>query len=111
MVAGDILEVLGSKLEVTDTADPNKIQVKSPEAISIPSGSMVRKLRKAKVPGTKLGVSGAGRLYTNAIVEIERGQTKEVGVVASIDGNEVTLATALTTQYVEDDLVRIIEVR
>ena len=74
------------------------------------SGLAVQRLRTAVLAGnTQLSVSGAQRLYTGAIVELDNGTQKEIRTVASVSGTVVTFDTALANSYVETDWLRVFE--
>ena len=74
------------------------------------SGLAVRRLRPAALPdASQLGVNGAQKLYSGAIVELDNGTSKEVHTVTSVDGSVVTFDSALTLTYLEEDRLRVVE--
>ncbi len=76
-----------------------------------PVGTEVRSLRAANVASTSTDfvVSGARRIYREAMVELDNGKEKDFAVVTDVDGEKVKLNPAPTNSYFEGDVLRIIE--
>jgi hypothetical protein len=77
-------------------------------ARAVPTGSTVRKLSNA-LNGAVLAVSGAGRLYPSAVVQLDGAAGAEVLSVVSVGDGTVTLSQAPTNMYVEGESVNLVE--
>jgi Bacteriophage tail sheath protein len=77
-------------------------------ARAIPSGSTVQKLRPA-VNGADVAVTGASRLYPDAVVQLEGASGAEVHTVATVGDGSVTLSAAPTNEYVEGEALSLLE--
>lgn len=76
-------------------------------------GTIVRKVRRANTPNvsTSFRFAGAGRLYENALVELDNGVSTEVAIVGSVPpgAGTATFAAPPQNQYREGDTCRIVE--
>lgn len=75
---------------------------------AVPGGSNVRVLASA-VTGRIVRVSGAGRLYPGAIVQVEGLAGAEVLRVGAVAGSDVTLSGVPAFAYREGDAVTVVE--
>jgi uncharacterized protein len=75
-----------------------------------PAGTTVKRLRVANTAGVNtINIWGASSLYTNAIVELDNGHTKDILTVQSVAGNVVTLSGNLANVYYEGHKLRVVE--
>ncbi len=77
-------------------------------ARAVPSGSAVQKLRTA-VDGAVVAVVGAGRLYPNALVQLESAAGTERLTVVSVGDGVVTLSAAPANPHVEGEKLSLLE--
>ena len=81
-----------------------------PHHLAWKSGLAVQRLRPAALAAdNQLGVNGAQKLYTDAIVELDNGTMKEVCTVGLVAGNVVTFNPAPAHTYLEGDRLRVVE--
>ena len=77
-------------------------------AANLPRGSTVTVVRPAGA-GAELTVSGADRLYPNAVVQLEGAAGTEIRVVDSVVGSQVRLTQAPVHAYAEGDTLSLLE--
>jgi uncharacterized protein len=94
--------------KVTDAAPDVTLTLAQPLAAALPASSDVSVLRPA-VAGAVITVTGADRLYPEALVQLEGVAGTELAIVASVSGSQVTLTAAPANAYVEGDGVSIVE--
>jgi phage tail sheath protein FI len=80
----------------------------SPLTRDLPSGSTVQQLRPA-VSGAVVTVTGAARLYPDAVVQLEGAAGSEVLTVAAVGDGSVTLSAAPANAYVEGEALSLLE--
>jgi phage tail sheath protein FI len=78
-----------------------------------PLGTTVTRARRANPGGAgpTLPVSGAGTLYPGAIVELDKGTTKETCLVVSVRGNVVTFRDNVAAGYFDTHFLNLVEAR
>lgn len=78
-----------------------------------PLGTTVTRARRANPGGAgpTLPVSGAGTLYPGAIVELDKGTTKETCLVVSVQGNVVTFSANVAAGYFDTHFLNLVEAR
>lgn len=78
-----------------------------------PLGTTVTRARRANPGGAgpTLPVSGAGTLYPGAIVELDKGTTKETCLVVSVQGNVVTFRDNVAAGYFDTHFLNLVEAR
>ena len=75
-------------------------------------GTAVRRVRRANVQASPtLRVAGAGRLYQNAVVELDNGTHKQTMQVAAVQDNVVTFTTNATAGYFESAQLHLVEMQ
>ena len=77
-------------------------------AAAVPSGTRVVKLRPA-ANGAVLAVSGADRLYPDALVQLEGAAGAEMRSVVSVGDGTVTLSANPGNTYLEGDALSVVE--
>jgi len=75
---------------------------------ALPAGSPVDVVRPAAA-GPVVSVSGAGRLYPGALLQLESAGGVETAVVRSVAGGQVTLTAAPAGTYQEGDWLALVE--
>ncbi|MGO4362938.1 phage tail sheath family protein [Terrabacter sp. RAF57] len=80
----------------------------TPLARLVPSGSTLSKQRTA-VSGATVAVGGAGRLYPNALVQLESGAGTERLTVVSVGDGVVTLSAPPGNPHVEGEKLSVLE--
>jgi phage tail sheath protein FI len=93
---------------VADAAPNVTLTLATALPANLPAGSQVTVVRPA-VGGAEITVSGADRLYPEAVVQLEAAAGTEIRVVQSVVGSQVTLTQAPANAYVEGDTLSIIE--
>jgi phage tail sheath protein FI len=99
------------RVEVTGVAAAGanvNLTLAGPLAAAVAAGSLVEVLRGA-VAGQNVTVSGAGRLYPGAIVQLEGLAGAEVLRVVSVAGSDVTLSGSPAGAYREGDALTVVE--
>ncbi len=115
IAVNDRVVIRGTTYTVTAVAGSVLTLGANAPAGGFPIGTQVRRLRPtwdwsgAGATTTALRVWGAGALYARAIVELDNGTAKEMTTVASVVGDRVTFATALSGQYFEGAALRVVE--
>jgi len=112
---GDVVDLAGHRYEIANVdTNANTFTIDPPlgpgGAIAI--GAVVRRLRPAAAAGaTTVRAFGADRLYQGALVELDNGSGKDLTTVQSVTGDTVTLAAAVSVDYLEGDLMRVVGAR
>jgi phage tail sheath protein FI len=119
-LAGDDLQIQDGDYPIKSIAgnaitldpDPTKFSRANPWGVSFPTGTVVRKRRRAntKGVGVKFQIPGANQLYLGAVVELDNGLGKERFSVVQVSGNTVWFNQPPTQQYFEGDQLRLIEI-
>jgi uncharacterized protein len=111
LAAGDHVSIAGQEytLAAATAGAPSTIELDRNLGAELPTGSLVRKMRKALPAGTQIAVWGGRNLYKGAIVEVDNGEGKEITTVDVVAGDTLTLSNALTTQYHEGHKLRVVE--
>jgi uncharacterized protein len=109
--AGFSVKVGGAISTVTGVAGAGAaltLTLGTPLARAVPSGSRVQKLRTA-VNGAVVAVVGAGRLYPNALVQLESAAGTERLTVVSVGDGVVTLSANPANPHVEGEKLSLLE--
>jgi Bacteriophage tail sheath protein len=93
---------------VADAAPNVTLTLAAALSAALPAGSQVTMIRPA-VSGSEITVTGADRLYPEAVVQLEGAAGGEIRVVQSVVGSQVTLTQAPGNTYVEGDTVSLVE--
>ena len=93
---------------VTDAPPNVTLTLATALAADLPTGSTVTVVRAA-VNGAEITVSGADRLYPEAVVQLEGAAGTEIRVVDTVVGSQVRLTAAPANAYVEGDTLSLVE--
>jgi len=106
----DLVEIGGAQFTVSAIgAGPATISVNgNGTALAAPANSVITRLGPLNT-ATTVSVANVASAYAGAILEFDDGQNKEVSVVQSIAGDQLTLAPNLAGTYTDQHRIRVIE--